>query len=282
MKVKPAGHVSAAPAKPPPPPAPVPAVKASAQKDDSVRALETRANEFAVVAVADPEAFQSGADNLRTLKTLQDEVDKELAKATEPLNLALKTVRGWFAGIKEKLASAETLQRKALADYKTEQDRIEAEKRRKAEAEARAERQRLEAEARAREEEARRDAEAQRQAAELERQKGNAAAAERLEAKASTIETRAEATADNLRARAETVVAAPVATAAPAAKGLSNRVVWKFEILDASLIPRAFLCPDESKIGKQVGALKADAVELLGGPKAVKVWSEQDFSARRK
>jgi DNA polymerase III alpha subunit (gram-positive type) len=244
--------------------------------------LRERASQFAVVAVADPEAFQRGADNLRTLKTLIDELETELKKATDPLNLALKTVRGWFAPIRENLENADRQQRKALADYKAEQDRIEAEARRKREAEARAERERLEAEARAKEAEAQRQAEEQRAAAEAERAKGNDAAAERLEAKASATITRAEANADNLRARAETVVAAPVASAAPAAKGLSNRVVWEFEILDADLIPAAFKMPDESKIGKTVNALKADAVAVLGGPKAIKITNRPDFSARRK
>jgi hypothetical protein len=274
-------------AKPPPPPSPPPRPALElpsppATVGPAVQELEARAQSFAVVTVADPAAFQAGADNLRELKTLQDQLETELEKATRPLNDALKVVRGWFKPIREKLEAAERDQRRALADYKTEQDRLEAEARRKRDAEARAERERLEAEARAREAEARAEADRQRQAAEAERQKGNAAAAERLEAKASAVETKAEATADNLRARAETVVAAPVAQAAPAAKGLSNRVVWEFEVLDPELLPRSFLMPDESKIGKTVNALKADAVAVLGGPKAVKVTNRPDFSARRK
>lgn len=283
MRVTPRGSNPPPPSstKPSPPPNP-PALAGGEKKGDVVRDLEARANEFAVVAVADPEAFQRGADNLRELKTLQDTVAKELAKATKPLNEALKTVRGWFSGITEKLQVAERQQRKALADYKTEQDRLEAEARRKREAEARAERERLEAEARAREQAARAAAEEERRKAEAARELGDEAAAERLEAKASTIETKAEATADNLRARAETVVAAPVATAAPAAKGLASRVVWKVEVLDPALIPPAFLAPDLAKIDKMVKALKADAAAVLGGDKAVRVWSEQDFSARRK
>lgn len=239
-------------------------------------------SKFAVVTVADPEAFQRGADNLRELKMLQDELEAELKKATAPLNEALKTVRGWFAPLRQQLETAERQQRRSLAEYKTEQDRLEAEARRKAEADARAERARLEAEARAKEADARREAEERRQAAELERQKGNEAAAARLEAKAYAIEVKAEAAADTLLARAEAQVAEPVAAAAPKAKGLADRVVWKFEVLDASLLPREFTMPDESKIRKRVAALHLDAVGLLGGPKAVKVWSETDFSARRK
>lgn len=302
MRVKPAGHVPAAPHKPPPPPsrpaaqeplelappstpAPPAVAVAAAKADDkapAVQELEARATSFAVVAVADPAAFQTAADNLRELKTLQDQVETELQKATAPLNDALKVVRGWFKPIREKLEAAERDQRKALADYKTQQDRLEAEARRKRDADARAERERLEAEARAREAEAQREADAIREAAELERNKGNGAAAERLEAKATTTVTKAEATADNLRARAETVVAAPVAQAAPKAKGLSDRVVWKYRIKDASKLNPLFLCPNETKIAQQVKALKADAVALLGGERAVEVWSEADFSARRK
>jgi len=42
----------------------------------------------------------------------------------------------------------------------------------------------------------------------------------------------------------------------PKVEGLSYREDWKFEIVDADTLPREYLMPDESKIGKIVRALK--------------------------
>jgi hypothetical protein len=57
--------------------------------------------------------------------------------------------------------------------------------------------------------------------------------------------------------------------------GLVIREDWKFSIVDASLIPREYLVPDEKKIGRIVRALKGDA-NIPG----VRVYSEKSTAVR--
>jgi hypothetical protein len=246
-----------------------------------IRDLEQRANSLVVVTVTDAATFTRGGLNLRELKTLQDEVEREEKRATSPLNEALQVVRGWFRGMKDKLAAAELQQRRLLGDYKREADRREAEERRRKEAVAQAERDRLEREARAREDAARKEAEDKRRQAEEERRAGNARVAAKLESQATSTLAKADAAASNLLARAEAVTPEPVVSQAPKVAGLGNRKVWDYEILDEALIDRRFFALDHAKIRDQVKAMKGDAVSFLGGAKAVRVFETDDFSARR-
>jgi hypothetical protein len=55
------------------------------------------------------------------------------------------------------------------------------------------------------------------------------------------------------------IEAAPEIPDEAATAGLVIREDWKFSIVDASLIPREYLVPDEKKIGRIVRALKGDA-----------------------
>ena len=63
----------------------------------------------------------------------------------------------------------------------------------------------------------------------------------------------------------DTPVEAPavVLPSAPKVEGTSSRIVWKFKIVDESLIPRKFLRVDEAKIGQEVRTWK-DKAEIPG------------------
>lgn len=64
---------------------------------------------------------------------------------------------------------------------------------------------------------------------------------------------------------ADAIMAAPIevpfieAQTVAKVEGVSYRENWQFEIVDAAAIPRDYLCPDLSKIGKVVKALKGTA-----------------------
>jgi hypothetical protein len=109
-----------------------------------------------------------------------------------------------------------------LAAYDREQERIAREKQLKEQAEH-----------------DKRDAEEKRQLAELARKAGEKQLAKEIEAAPSEAPP----------------VFVPKET--PKVPGLSYREDWKFEIVDATVLPREYLIPDESKIGKIVRALKA-------------------------
>lgn len=61
------------------------------------------------------------------------------------------------------------------------------------------------------------------------------------------------------------------------AAGTFTRDVWRYEVLDPSLVPREYLMVDERKIGEVVRTLKGD-VQIPG----VRVWSETTVVARGK
>lgn len=67
----------------------------------------------------------------------------------------------------------------------------------------------------------------------------------------------------------------PVVPDEPETNGLSLRKEWKFVIVDAKLIPREYLIPDEVKIRRIVRAMKEQA-NIPG----VRIYSEDTVSQR--
>ena len=114
-----------------------------------------------------------------------------------------------------------------------EERRINEERRKKAADDAEAERKRRE-----------KEIEAQRKAGEVGKRE-----AERL---------RKEAEAE-AKAQAAAVVDVKVQANIPSVQGVPSRVNWKFRIVDANKIPKAYLIPDEQKIGQTVRLLKDKA-----------------------
>lgn len=106
-------------------------------------------------------------------------------------------------------------------------------------------------------------------------------AAEQEELDTETLDRATQLEEQGLKAEAKAVLAAApkaqvkLPSYAAKAKGTQTRRTWKFEIVDASLIPREYLVPDEKKIGAVVRALK-DSACIYG----VRVYSETAVSAR--
>jgi hypothetical protein len=73
----------------------------------------------------------------------------------------------------------------------------------------------------------------------------------------------------------EIMQAAPEVPEAPDTFGLTVREDWKFSIVDAALIPREYLIPDEKKIGGIVRAMK-DQANIPG----VRVYAEKGVATR--
>ena len=96
------------------------------------------------------------------------------------------------------------------------------------------------------------------------------AAAAKLEAQAERKDDRV----DLLQSRADKVVAPVIQREAPKVQGVSMREVWKFEVTDATQVPREYLVVDETKIRKVVAALRSDA-KIPG----VRVYAERQVAA---
>lgn len=160
--------------------------------------------------------------------------------------------------------------------HQREQDRIREEAERQAAEAARREREKLEREAAAEREKARKAQEAAEAKARALEEAGKAERAEQMRQQAAERAAAAEAEAQAKAAAAAAMPTAPVVhVAAPAAKGISTRENWKFEIVDPALVPREYLVVDEKAIGQVVRALQS-RTNIPG----VRVYAEQTIAAR--
>lgn len=183
--------------------------------------------------------------NLRTItKEICDTFDPLIKEAHEHHQSCLSKKRKYM----DMYSEPERLVRKATADYLMERER----KRR----EAQDERDRLEAERIK-----------QQQKAQAEALK---AADRGDEGKALNVLAKA-AIKDQVLMEAK-----PLVPSRPATEGISARVIWKYEITNPDLLPREFLMPNLSAIGKQVSLLKGDCI--IPG---VRVFSENILAVRQ-
>jgi hypothetical protein len=221
--------------------------------------IQTVSSEASALSVVDQVSLTAANHALLRIKQARGDVDeaydKIIKKAHEAHREAIETKRKY----EEPLIQAERFVKGRISAYLQEEDR----KRREAEAAAyRAEQERIRLEA-----EAQRKAEEALKRAEAAEAKGDAA-------KADGILNRATASID------KTLAAIPAPPPAPAprpvtAPGISAREVWLFQIVDANLISREYLIPDEVKIRRVVQALKGGTI--IPG---VRVWSEKQIAAR--
>lgn len=211
------------------------------------------------MSVTTAEQYSAGAAELQGIKAKFREIDEARKQLVKPINEAHKRVQEFFSGPLDFLSKAEAIIKGKLVVYQNEQDRLRREEQRRAEEAARKERERLESQAREAERKAREKADADRRAAEAAAAAGRAEEAARLAARAAATETKAAEKAEALEQRAASVVAPVVHRETPKVAGLKTREVFKFEIVDAGLLPREYLVPDEQRIRKVVNALKMDA-----------------------
>ncbi len=191
-----------------------------------IQAASHSATELQVAAatpIVSAAQYGDAAELLKRIKGAFKDVDAREHKITDPLMQTLKEVRDLFRGPKTILESAEGAIKAGLATYVHEQRRIAAEAQRKA------------------------DEAAVHEIA-------------RLDALAKKAEARGEVErAEQFRTRADTVVAPVVVAEKPKVTGVSLRTSFDFEIVDAAMLPRAFLAPDEKRIRQVVRSLGKDA-----------------------
>lgn len=86
----------------------------------------------------------------------------------------------------------------------------------------------------------------------------------------------AQAEAEKVARETDTPVAAVVPTAiAQKPDGVSMRTIWKYEVIDATKLPREYMIPNEKMLGEIVRAMGGET-KISG----VKVWSEKSVSVR--
>jgi DNA polymerase III alpha subunit (gram-positive type) len=246
----------------------IPAVR---QVTSEIADLERFAQTYQVTT---GEQYAAGAADLQRVKSAQKRLEETRTAITVPMNAALKRVNDFFRAPTMRLEKIERTIKSQLVEFSYKQERIRLEEQRKADEIARKERERLEAQAREADRKAREKAAADRQAAEAAAAAGRAEEAAKLAARAAATEEKAAAKVDDLAVRAATTVAPVIVRDPPKVAGVSTREVWKFDITDASQIPREYLVVDEARIRKVVQALKGDA-KIAG----VRVYPERQIAA---
>lgn len=198
------------------------------------------------MVVKNNETFLSAGNELKTIKGKLNDLDTLRKSMTRPLDTAKKAIMEFFRVPQERLEKAEGTIKRAMLQFQQEQEAI----RRKEEARLR--------------EQARKEEE--RKKAALDARADKAAAKGDLQK------------AEELRQQKEQVfVPAPVVNSSVAkVAGVATKQVWKFEVVDANLIPREYMIPDMVKIGAMVRATKG-TIPIAG----IEMFVEETLSASK-
>jgi hypothetical protein len=191
---------------------------------ESSNSLAQHYDNFVVTSAAE---FSGAGEHLRTIKAQLKTIEEKRLEITRPMDEAKKAVMGFFKPFTDRLSSAEARVKKAMTDWKRDEDARIREEQRKAAEKAKKEEDKLRAQA------------------EAAREKGKNSRAEILEE------------------RADMIIPDPIVTSAPKVEGISTRTIWKFRIIDPEKIPRTYMTIDEKKIGGVVRALK-DGTDIPG------------------
>lgn len=204
------------------------------------------------LVVNDGESLKTASAFLLTIKALRRKIADTFDPIIKKAHEAHKEAIAQKKNVETPLLEGEKIVKGAIGVYSDEQDRI----RREAEAKQRREQEAFELKKREEEERA--------LAAAIEAEEaGKPEAAAEIVAEAETI-------ADKLP---ETVTLPPPKPMM--SHGVSTRKVWKFEVVDATQVPRSYLVPDEKKIGNALKAADYD-IDIPG----VRTWQETSVASR--
>lgn len=218
------------------------------KQEFQTRALAIVEKSKAFIIIKDDAMLQSANIFLLNIRTITKEIMDSYGPLIDEAHQHHKNILAEERKYLDLYSGPEKMVRKAVADYLAEKERLRRE--------AQAERDRLEAERIK-----------QQQKAQAEATKA--------------VDRGDEAKALNILAKSSIkdqvlMEAKPMVPSRPATEGISSRVIWKYEITNPDLLPREFLMPNMSAIGKQVSFLKGDC-KIPG----VRVFSENILAVRQ-
>lgn len=193
----------------------------------------------ATFTIRTQQEYDKAGDYRKNIKGAIKQIEELRFSFTRPLDELKKKWMEFFNVPLTKLANGDRILEQGRLAYSREQERIRQEQERKLQAEA--EKKRKEA----------------LQKAEAARAAGNDAKAEKYEDKANGI------------------VAPSLAPSVEKTAGIATRKFWKFEITNEAIIPRKYLTPNLTLIGKEVRAA-GDVLSIPG----VKIYAEEGEMVR--
>ncbi len=202
------------------------------REEKHAMAVYENANKLSIVT--EPE-YLATAELLKEIKSKIKTLDTARKDLTQPLEKVKKNLIALFNKPIDFLVKAENILKRQIIGYQQEQERIRQK------------------------EQARLD--------EITR-KAEAKEKERLEKKALKQESKGnDAEAEIIREQAEAVVAPQVVVQreAPKVAGISTKTIWKYKVIDPTLIPREYLIVNEKAVGQVItatkGAMKIPGIE---------------------
>jgi hypothetical protein len=176
------------------------------------------------MVIKDQTGYEEAAGLLKTIKAMANNAETARKSIVDPINKAKDAVQALFNPITTRLENSERHIKGLMIAYSNEQERI-----------------RLENEEKLRK---------QAQAEEDRKKKALLARADKATAAGNTDK------AEDLQQQAQEVyVPAPtLASTVQRPAGISIKKIWKARVIDASLVPRAYLMIDEKKLDQQAKA----------------------------
>ena len=247
--------------------------------------------EARAIEITDIDDFQYAGALLDQEKAVYKFVEKTYKKTKDALNVAKAELMNIIRAHTDPLNEAERILKHKRGVWRTEQERIRLEEQRKIEAELRKkeeerrqkERERLEEERK--QEQLRIETELKKQEEERRLEEAiktgdDSDLSEEIVISESDVGENMERFEEEHEfeesALNEPIILAPVQIKSmPKEKGHSYRNEWHGEVVDAAIVPREYLMPDEKKIDKMAKATKG-TVQISG----VRIWKEQIESVR--
>jgi hypothetical protein len=224
--------------------------------DEDGNSLLGMAQAMRIVCQSDLEA---AAEMLQEIKAYRKNLDAEFDGKIKAAHQHHKELVAWKAKYEAPADLAERTIKARTGSYLQEQEALRQ-----------AEQRRLDDEAR--------EVEEARRRAEMAAVEAKARELAKTANKAEFAEIMAEAKAEAAAIQAEPVVIlAPAAPAPAKVDGVSASTVYKYRIVDAALIPREYLFPNDKMIGQVVRAMRAET-RIPG----IVVYTEQKITVRAK
>lgn len=186
----------------------------------------------ATVEVKTAEQSDKASALLQTVKEMQKTIDRKMKALVEPLKNVAKEIESEFKKVKEPLNNLEASLKRKLLEFVQEQKRIAEEKRN----------------------EAQRIAEEEKKKLECALNSDNALLRDIAQQKAKAIDNEAESAIALAQVKSSF-------TGVTGQRKVTTRVIWTYELIDLSKVPREYLKLDEGAVNS---AVKSGVREIAG------------------
>lgn len=218
------------------------------KNQELVTLADTAIARISALKVTTVEERTQVAYELKVVQGFRKELEDARVAEKEPHLNASREVDAKYKPVQDRLRFANEVCQKLMLTFDTEQARLHAAEQARLQEIALREQARFAAQAAEVERKAREKAEALRKEAEAAIAAGHPEEAAKLAARAQATEDKAEAKAGELVQRADTVIVPILAQQSVKISGQSTLETFYYEVVDAGLIPRVWMIPNDKAL----------------------------------